>query len=376
MLSKIAHRLYVGDLHYDFVGKRNRWYLVSGVLITICVLALVVRGLNMGIEFRGGSDFKAPIAVQTDTVEKTRAAIEELKLPDVKDVQVTTIGNNTVRVQTQALNVEEVSKVKETLAKLGDTKTDDVAYSLVGASWGSQVTNQGLVALLWFLGLVMILIWVYFRDFKMSISAIVALIHDLILTVGAFAIFGFTVTPATLIGVLTILGYSLYDTVVVFDKVRDNVLDLEESNITYSEAASRSVNQVLIRSINTSIIGVLPVAALLFCGVFVLGSGPLGDLGLALFVVMLAGAYSSIFIATPFLAQMKEHEPKWREHAQRLARRQARREARGKEEKSDAKVAVGSASEMTAELVESPEVPAVRQPRVRKTRAQRTGKKS
>ena len=173
--------------------------------------------------------------------------------------------------------------------------------------------------------LVSLLIWAYFRDFKMAIAALVALLHDVVITVGIYALVGFTVTPATLIGILTILGYSLYDTVVVFDKVRENVADLTPSKLTYSDAANAAINQVLIRSINTTIIGVLPVAALTFVGTFVLGTGPLKDLGLALLVGMIAGAYSSIFIAAPLLAQLKEAEPEMREHRAKLHRRAQRR---------------------------------------------------
>ncbi|HQD97694.1 MAG TPA: protein translocase subunit SecF, partial [Propionicimonas sp.] len=195
---------------------------------------------------------------------------------------------------------------------------------LIGASWGQQITTQALIALAVFLALVMLLIWAYFRDFKMSIAAIAALLHDLIVTVGVYALVGFTVTPATMIGVLTILGYSLYDTVVVFDRIRENTRDITNTKHTYSVLANQSLNQVLVRSLNTTIIGVLPVAALLFTGWFVLGTGPLKDLGLALFIGMIAGAYSSIFIATPLLAQMREADPDMKEHRERLARRAAR----------------------------------------------------
>ena len=200
---------------------------------------------------------------------------------------------------------------------------DDIWLVVTKATWYSF-----RVALAAFLVLVMLMIWAYFREFKMSVAAIVALIHDLILTVGIYALIGFTVTPASMIGVLTILGYSLYDTVVVFDKVRENVRDLRNSNRSYSEAANAAVNQVLVRSLNTTVIGVLPVAALLAAGALILGTGPLKDLGLALFVGMIAGAYSSIFIATPLLAQMKEAEPEMRQHRDRLARRRDRVKSR------------------------------------------------
>ncbi len=199
-----------------------------------------------------------------------------------------------------------------------------MAYSLIGASWGQQISTQALIALAVFLALVMIFIWAYFREFKMSIAAIVALLHDLVITIGVYALVGFSVTPATMIGVLTILGYSLYDTVVVFDKIRENTHELTNSRLTYSVAANNAVNQTLVRSLNTTIVGVLPVAALLFTGWFILGTGPLKDLGLALFVGMIAGAYSSIFIASPLLAQMREADPDMVEHRERLARRAAR----------------------------------------------------
>jgi preprotein translocase subunit SecF len=229
-------------------------------------------------------------------------------------------------VQTRTLDpTEEVPKVRAAIAKEVGIPSDQVAYSLIGASWGGQITERALIALGVFLALVALVIGIYFRDAKMSAAALIALVHDLILTIGIYALVGFTVTPATLIGVLTILGYSLYDTVVVFDKVRENVRDLRSSTArTYSEAANLAVNQVLVRSINTTIIGVLPVVALLFAGAVILGEGPLKDLALALFVGMVSGAYSSIFIATPLLAQMKEREPDMKKLAARVRARRAK----------------------------------------------------
>ena len=336
-----AHRLYTGDLSFDFVGRRKTWYIATAVVLAICILGLAVRGLNLGIEFKGGADFQAPTQVTAQTVDEVRGAVEKLGLPDNDELTVTTVGDNTVRVQTRSLNVDEVSQVKQAIADQLGITIDDVAYSLIGASWGQQITQQALTALAVFLALVMFLIWGYFRDFKMSIAAIVALLHDLLVTIGIYAIVGFSVTPATMIGVLTILGYSLYDTVVVFDKIRENVVDLTKSRFTYSQQANLAVNQVLIRSVNTTIIGVLPVAALLFTGAFILQTGPLKDLGLALFVGMVAGAYSSIFIATPLLADMRESEPEMKEHRARLARRAAR----GKD-----KVAVAAAGEPVASV--------------------------
>lgn len=324
----LAHRLYTGEVSYDFVAKRRRWYIISAVAIVVSLLAVLFNGLNMGIEFRGGVDFQAPVKVTQQTVPQVRDAVASLKLPGQDDISVTTMGDSKVRVQTKPLTPDEVILVKKTIAKTVGIQPDEVTYSQIGASWGQQITTKALIALVVFLVLVMGLIWIYFRDFKMSVAAIIALIHDLVITIGVYALVGFTVTPATMIGVLTILGYSLYDTVVVFDRIRENTKDLLNSDQTYSEAANSALNQVLVRSLNTTVIGVLPVAALLFTGWFVLGTGPLKDLGLALFVGMIAGAYSSIFIATPLLAQLRERDADMVEHRAHLERKRAKADLR------------------------------------------------
>lgn len=310
-LSQLGHRLYTGEVSYDFLGRRRIWYLLSGALIAVSLLAVLLRGLTWGIEFKGGADFKAPATVTAISVEEMRAALESSGVPDLDESTISTIGNSQIRVQTRTLDATaEVPKVRAAIASEVGVPTDQVAYSLIGASWGGQITERALIALAVFLALVGLVIWVYFRNGTMSAAALIALGHDLILTIGIYALVGFTVTPATLIGVLTILGYSLYDTVVVFDKVRENTRDIKASTTrTYSEAANLAVNQVLVRSINTTVIGVLPVAALLFAGAVILGEGPLKDLALALFVGMVSGAYSSVFIATPLLAQLKERTP-------------------------------------------------------------------
>ncbi len=345
----VAHRLYTGEISYDFVGHRKVWYTVSAVLLLVSILAIVFRGLQLGIEFKGGVDFNVSTTVTATSVDDYRHAVEALNIPDASEATVTTVGNHTVRIETGALNDQDVITVRDALAQKAGIANEQVDYSRIGASWGQQITNQAIIALVVFLVLVMMLIWIYFRDFRMSISGIAALIHDLIITVGVYALVGFTVTPATLIGVLTILGYSLYDTVVVFDKIRENVRDLFHTNKTYSQGANLAVNQVLVRSINTTIIGVLPVAALLFVDAVVLGSGPLEDLGLALFVGMVIGAYSSIFIATPLLTQMREAEPAMKEHREHLERRAARA-ARKAETVAVVPMTVGDAS--TNESVE------------------------
>jgi len=330
--SDLGHRLYTGEVSYDFIGHRRRWYIFSGILMTVSILFLLLKGLTLGIEFEGGADFQAPTSVSATTlVQPVRDALDRSGVPNLTEATVNTIGDNQVRVQTRTLNTTtEVPAVRGAIGQAVGVPGDQVNYSLIGASWGGQITERALIALIVFLVLVTLTIWIYFRDAKMSGAALVALLHDLVLTVGISALVGFTVTPATLIGVLTILGYSLYDTVVVFDKVRENVRGVKTSTTrTYSEAANLAINQVLVRSINTTIIGVLPVAALLFAGTFILGEGPLKDLSLALFVGMVSGAYSSIFIATPLLAQLKEREPDMRRHRARVQNRRDKAEVRG-----------------------------------------------
>ncbi len=329
-LGRIGHKLYSGEISYNFIGRRRLFYTISAVAILIAILATLIRGLNFGIEFRGGADFQAPATVTSQSVTRMETALQNSGVPDLNEAEVTTIGGNQIRVQTRTLDsTTEVPRVRAAIATEVGTSTDNVAYSLIGASWGSQITDRAIIALVVFLVLVGLVIWIYFRNGKMALAALAALAHDLILTVGVYALVGFTVSPATMIGVLTILGYSLYDTVVVFDKVRENVRDIKSSSTkTYSEAANSAVNQVLVRSINTTVIGVLPVAALLFAGAFILGTGPLKDLALALFVGMISGAYSSIFIATPLLAQLKEREPDMIKQRRRVENRRAREAGR------------------------------------------------
>ncbi len=349
--STLTNRLYTGEISYDFIGRRRRWYILSAVLITVSILALTLRGLTFGIEFRGGADFRAPTQVTEQTVDEMRVALEATGIPGIDEAIISTIGDSEVRVQTDELDpTEEVPMVRGAIGEQVGVPPDQVTYSLIGPSWGDQITDRALIALAVFLTLVSLVIGVYFRNWKMAAAALIALVHDLVLTIGIYALVGFTVTPATLIGVLTILGYSLYDTVVVFDKVRENTRDLKSSTTkTYSEAANLAVNQVLVRSINTTIIGVLPVAALLFTGAVILGEGPLKDLALALFVGMVSGAYSSIFIATPLLAQLKEREPDMKKLAARVAARRSKEDQRAR----------GVAPAAAAEPAEKPEpVPA------------------
>ncbi|HJE50745.1 MAG TPA: protein translocase subunit SecF [Tessaracoccus flavescens] len=366
----IAERLYTGQLSYDFMKNRKLWFTFSGILLAVCILLMLVRGLTLGIEFSGGTDFQAPMSISDTTVDDVRGKVSEIPVGEL-DAQVFALGDSNIRVQTRSLTPEETTTVRGQIAEIAGVAPADVTYNAIGASWGDQISRQGLMALVVFVVLVMLLIAVYFRDWKMSIAAIVAVFHDLIVTVGVYAAVGFTVTPSTVIGVLTILGYSLYDTVVVFDKIRENVKGLEHTNKTYSYQANLAVNQVLVRSLNTTVIGVLPVLALFVAGSW-LQSGPLADLGLALLVGMIAGAYSSLFIAAPLLAWLREREPGMIEHRETIARRIARAEHKAARKTDAGSITADHSVGYVDEVIE----PAQRNVRrTASTRAQRKGQR-
>lgn len=311
-VSRLGNALYEGDVSINFVGRKWLWYAVSGVIVILAVGGLYFKGLNFGIEFQGGVEYT--ISVPSDEVtqanaDKIRNAVADTGIDAASSPIVTTSGTDAIRVQTEELNSDQTIQVTRAIAAATNVNADkDISAQEVGASWGEQVAKRALTGLLVFLVLVVLFIWAYFREWKMSVAAIVALAHDLVITIGVYALSGFEVTPATVTGLLTILGFSLYDTVVVFDKVRENTRNLKRSNKTYAELANLAINQTLVRSINTSIVALLPVGAILYVGVATLGSGALKDLALSLFVGMAAGAYSSIFIATPLAVQLKSRE--------------------------------------------------------------------
>jgi preprotein translocase subunit SecF len=313
--TNIGHALYEGKVSIDFIGRKWLWYSISGLILLLAVYGLVGKGLNLGIEFKGGVEYQVSMPanqITQDNVTKIREAVAQVAIDDNIDAaaapQVNTSGP-TIRIQTEPLDNDEATAVSQAIQGAVDVGPDAISRDAIGATWGAQVAERALLGLGVFLVLVVLFIWAYFREWKMSVGAIVALIHDLVITIGVYALSGFEVTPATVTGILTILGFSLYDTVVVFDKVRENTKNLARTRQTYGEAANLAVNQTLVRSINTSIVALLPVGALLYVGVVSLGSGALKDLALALFVGMAAGAYSSIFIATPLVVQLKELEP-------------------------------------------------------------------
>jgi len=320
-LGSIGHRLYAGEVSFDFIGRRRTWYVVSAIILLVSVGALMFRGLNLGIEFRGGADYTLPAA--TCTVEEARGVAETAT---GAQAIVTETASGTIRVQTEAIPPAESLILAGDLADACGIPASEVKVQVVGPTWGAEISKKALQGLVVFLLLVSLFLSIYF-EWRMAVAALVALAHDLVITIGIYALTGLEVTPATVIGLLTILGYSLYDTVVVFDKVKENTRGIAgQSVMTYSEAANLAVNQTLVRSINTSIVALLPVFAIIVVGAGFLGAGTLLDLAVALFIGMAAGTYSSIFIATPFLAQLKEGQPEMKSLAGRVAarRKQAR----------------------------------------------------
>ncbi len=312
-------RLYHGETDYDFVGKLNRWLLISGAIIVVGLVSLSVRGLNLGIDFEGGVVWEVP---QGDlSVADAEAAVTDLGVESVSVQTLTSDGATKLRVESEALPLEEANEVTATLAKLTGSSPNDVSFTSVGPSWGREISSKALRALVFFL--IALTLYITFRfELKMAIPTIVALVHDILITISVYSLTGFEVTPATVVALLTILGFSIYDGIVVFDKVDENTPLVGVSHgLTYSGMVNLSLNQVLMRSLNTSITALLPVASLLVLGGFILGASTLEEFALALLVGLFAGAYSSIFIASPLLAVLKEREGRYRDVRQRIASR-------------------------------------------------------
>jgi len=319
--ASLGNRLYTGETSVDIVGRQKTWYAISAVFLLLSIAALGFRGLTLGLEFTGGSEFRISGAKTTSDLPGVGAVTDVVSGAAPKVAQV---GTDSMRVQTDKLSDRQTDQVRGSLAKAYGVAVDDVTASYVGPSWGKTVSQKALIGLLVFLALVALVISAYFRTWKMAVAALAALIHDLLITVGIYALVGFEVTPASVIGFLTILGYSLYDTVVVFDKVRENTTGITgQTRRTYSEAANLALNQTLVRSVNTSVVALLPVGAILFIGAFLLGAGTLKDLSLALFVGIAVGTYSSVFIATPLLADLREREPEMKTLRRRVLAKRA-----------------------------------------------------
>jgi preprotein translocase subunit SecF len=304
--------LYTGRTSYDIVGKRRKFYIVSIVLVVLSLVVLLTRGFNLGIEFRGGSEFTVS---GLTSLSQQEAADAVASVAPTEQPRISSVGATSLRIQTAELGEDEVVAVRDALASAYGVSADEVTSSFIGPSWGADVSKKAITGLVVFLVLVGLVMSAYFRAWRMAAAALVALFHDLVITAGVYALIGWEVTPATVIGFLTILGYSIYDTVVVFDKVRENTAGItDQTRSTYAERANLAVNQTLVRSINTSVVALLPVASILFIGAFILGAGTLRDIALALFIGMAVGTYSSIFLATPLEVTLRTSEPTIAKH--------------------------------------------------------------
>ncbi|MFE5687753.1 protein translocase subunit SecF [Streptomyces sp. NPDC056512] len=358
-MSKLGHlgaRLIRGEVGYDFIGKRKIWYGIS-ILITItAIVGLAVRGLNMGIEFEGGAVFTTPkTSVSAGSAERSAEAASG------HDAIVQELGTGGLRIQISGVDTAKSDQIKTELAKDLNVPEAKINADLVGPSWGETIANKAWTGLIVFMILVVIYLAIAF-EWRMAIAALVALIHDITITVGIYALVGFEVTTGTVIGLLTILGYSLYDTVVVFDSLKEGTKDItKQTRYTYSEIANRSINGTLVRSINTTIVALLPVAGLLFIGGGFLGAGMLNDISLSLFVGLAAGAYSSIFIATPLVADLKERDPQIKALKKRVLAKRAAAAAKG--ESAEAPAAQGEGDGFDDDLSEDDEGAAVVGPR-------------
>ena len=309
--NDFGNALYSGEKSFDVVGRRKIALIASAIMIILAVSVTSLRGgFNFGIEFKGGAEYR--VTSVSKVAETTAASAVHRVLGQSAQVNVTTVGTDGIRIQTEKLDGNTSERVRQAIASAFGVQGNQVASSFIGANWGGEITGKAISGLLWFLLLASIAIALYFRTIKMSAAAMIALAHDLVITAAVYGSLGFEVTPAAVIGFLTILGYSLYDTVVVFDKIRENTFEVEHSaTATFRERVNLAINQTLVRSINTSIVAVLPVAAILFIGTLLLGAGTLRDISLALFIGIVVGTYSTIFIASPLYSLFREKEPKY-----------------------------------------------------------------
>ena len=306
-LVQFGNDLYTGARSVPFIAKRRLWYTIALAMVAVSlVIPFLTGGFNFGIEFRGGSQFivnQVTNTAQQPAIDAVQGVVEE------EAPRVTTVGGDGIRVQTDQLTDAESREVASALSEAYDVPASEVNTSFIGPSWGADITGQAIRGLIVFIVLAAVAMALYFRTWKIAVAAMAALAHDLIITAGVYAATGFEVTPAAVIGFLTILGFSLYDTVVVFDKIRENTAELgPDSRSTFGEAVNLAVNQTLVRSINTGVVAALPVAAILFIGSFVLGADTLRDISLALLVGIIVGTYSTGFVAAPLYAQIREGE--------------------------------------------------------------------
>ncbi|UMG92650.1 protein translocase subunit SecF [Nocardioides sp. TF02-7] len=320
-MSRLGNDLYNGRKSIDFMGRRALWYGISVLLVGLAVTAVAVKGLNFGVEFTGGTELQVTLAqgVDQDDADRLREAVADAEIENAENPTVTTAGSNSLVLTTEDLDDAEEEEARSIIVDLFPAidETRDVSVRDVGPSWGAEIAERALIGVVVFLVLVMLFIWGYFREWKMSVAAIAALAHDVAITIGVYAMSGFQVTPSAVTGVLAILGFSLYDTVVVFDKVRENTTTFHKNTRSYSDEANLAVNQTLVRSINTSIVALIPIGAILYVSTAQLGASSLQDLALAQFVGMAAGVYSSVMLAPRILVHLKSTETEVKEQARR-----------------------------------------------------------
>ena len=327
-LATFGNDLFTGRRQIDFIGKRKRWYALTALLLALAAVGLFGRGLNFGLEFTGGSELRVPGVSSTHDYDTRAEKAVQSATGSNADIVVTKLGSDTIRVQSEKLGdgtADATDAVKTSLAKEFGVSPSNVTSSFIGPSWGETVTHKAIVALFVFLAFVSVLLALYFRTWTMAAAALIALLHDLFFTVGIYALTGLEVTPATMIGFLTILGYSIYDTVVVFDKVRENTSEaFATGRRSFDQAANYAVNQTLVRSINTSVVALLPISAILVVGALFIGPSTLLDIAVALFIGIAVGTFSSIFIATPALTDLRRREKGVQELARRAGSDQSR----------------------------------------------------
>ena len=321
-MNEFGNNLYSGKTSFPFVGKRRLWFIIAIVLVVGSALVPLIRPVQFSIEFTGGSQFTVQAPDSTDQ-ETATDAVRSI-VPDAA-AKVVIVSGTDVRVQTDQMSADETQQVADALAEAYAVAPGEVTSSFIGPAWGENVTKQSLWGLAIFLALTFLILAIYFRTWKMSAAAILGLLDVLVITVGVYALAGFEISPAAVIGFLTILAYSLYDTTVVFDKVRENTMeDGENSSRLFGESVNLAVNQTLVRSINTSVVAALPVGAVLFIGAFWLGAESLTDISLSIFVGILVATYSTLFVAAPLYSLFRENEPALKERDARV------REARSK----------------------------------------------
>ena len=355
--ARFGNDLHSGARSYPFVGKRRLWLALAALLMAVSVLIPAVGGgFNLGIDFRGGSEFVVSKTAHVDVATGERVIHEKAK--DASEVHVTNIAPSTIRAQMSKLSDDETLQVKKALQEAYGVSENDVTSSFVGPTWGADVTRQAFWGLVVFVILALVGMAFYFRTWKMSLASIAGLFFTVVVTVGLYAAFGFEITPSAIIGFLTILSYSLYDSVVVFDKIRENTDGvLERRDTTFAEQINLAVNQTLVRSINTAIVGVLPVGAILFIGAFMLGAGTLQDLSLSLFVGILVGMFGTLFVSAPLYATLRLGEAKIREHTAKVENGDFKDDEEAEESDSE-----DSAADDSEDSAEAPAKKSVKKP--------------